>query len=138
MLHQRPSRLNRSEVHHVSYYLDTEGDPEHPYSGGSSVWRAAVRRERLSGLHEQAVADVPIRFEGLPGEYLQVDWGEIRHFPFTQQKPVTRYFLACRLKYSRWTWVMFTDNMRHEALFRGLVACSNALGVCPGCSCSTT
>jgi hypothetical protein len=51
----------------------------------------------LSLAHEQAVADVPIRFEGLPGEYLQVDWGEIRHFPFTQQQPVTRYFLACRL-----------------------------------------
>ena len=65
-------------------------DAEHPYRGSSSVWRAAVRRERLSLLHEQAVADVPIRFEGLPGEYLQVDWGEIRHFPFTQQKPVTR------------------------------------------------
>jgi transposase len=32
-------------------------DPDHPYVGGSSVWRAAVRRERLSGLHEQAVAD---------------------------------------------------------------------------------
>ena len=72
-------------------------DADHPYVGGSSVWRAAVRRERLSRLHEQAVTDVPIRFEGLPGEYLQVDWGEIRHFPFTQQKPVTRYFLACRL-----------------------------------------
>ena len=62
-------------------------DPDHPYGGCGSVWRAAVRRERLSGLHEQAVADVPIRFEGLPGEYLQVDWGEIRHFPFTQQTP---------------------------------------------------
>src|SRR6266536_5797898 len=74
--------------------------PEHPYGGCGSVWRAAVRRERLSLLHEQAVADVPIRFEGLPGEYLQVDWGEIRHFPFTQQQPVTRYFLACRLKYT--------------------------------------
>ena len=73
-------------------------DPEHPYGGCGSVWRAAVRRERLSVLHEQAVADVPIRFEGLPGEYLQVDWGEIRHFPFTQQTPVTRYFLACRLE----------------------------------------
>jgi transposase len=72
-------------------------DREHPYRGGSSVWRAAVRRERLNGLHAEAVANVPIRFEGLPGEYLQVDWGEIRHFPFTQQKPVTRYFLACRL-----------------------------------------
>jgi len=106
-------------------------DAEHPYRGGSSVWRAAVRRERLSLLHEQAVADVPIRFEGLPGEYLQVDWGEIRHFPFTQQQPVTRYFLACRLKYSRWTWVIFTDNMRQETLFRGLVACFNALGFVP-------
>jgi hypothetical protein len=95
------------------------------------VWRAAVRRERLSLLHEQAVADVPIRFEGLPGEYLQVDWGEIRHFPFTQQTPVTRYFLACRLKYSRWTWVIFTDNMRQETLFRGLVACFNMLGFVP-------
>src|SRR5712692_2568791 len=94
-------------------------DAEHPYRGGSSVWRAAVRRERLNGLHEQAVADVPIRFEGLPGEYLQVDWGEIRHF------------LACRLKYSRWTWVIFTDNMRQETLFRGLVACFNALGFVP-------
>ncbi len=106
-------------------------DPDRPYVGGSSVWRAAVRRERLNGLHEQAVADVPIRFEGLPGEYLQVDWGEIRHFPFTQQQPVTRYFLACRLKYSRWTWVIFTDNMRQETLFRGLVACFNALGFVP-------
>jgi transposase len=106
-------------------------DPDHPYGGGSSVWRAAVRRERLSQQHEQAVADVPIRFEGLPGEYLQVDWGEIRHFPFTQQASVTRYFLACRLKYSRWTWVMFTNEMRQETLFRGLMACFNVLGFVP-------
>ncbi len=106
-------------------------DPEHPYQGCASVWRAAVRRERLVLEHEQAVADVPIRFEGLPGEYLQVDWGEIRHFPFTQQPPVTRYFLACRLKYSRWTWVLFTNEMRQETLFRGLVACFCALGFVP-------
>src|SRR5438105_1148628 len=106
-------------------------DPDHPYGGCGSVWRAAVRRERLSLQHEQAVADVPIRFEGLPGEYLQVDWGEIRHFPFSHQTPVTRYFLACRLKYSRWTWVVFTDNMRQETLFRGLVACFNVLGFVP-------
>ena len=44
---------------------------------------------------------------------------------------MTRYFLACRLKYSRWTWVIFTDNMRQETLFRGLVACFNALGFVP-------
>jgi transposase len=106
-------------------------DPDQPYPGGHSVWRAYVRRVRLELAHEQAVADVPIRFEGLPGEYLQVDWGEIRHFPFTHQHPATRYFLACRLKYSRWVWVRFTDNMRQETLFRGLVDCFVALGWVP-------
>jgi transposase len=106
-------------------------DPERPYPGGHSVWRAYVRRVRAELAHEQAVADVPIRFEGLPGEYLQVDWGEIRRFPFTQQAPATRYFLACRLKYSRWVWVRFTDTMRQETLFRGLVDCLVALGWVP-------
>jgi hypothetical protein len=81
------------------------------------------------------VAAVPVRFEGLPAEYLQVDWGEIRDFPFTQYAPVTpratRYFLACRLKYSRWTWVRFTTDMRQETLFRGLVDCFVTLGWVP-------
>ncbi|MBV9596576.1 MAG: hypothetical protein JOZ87_06900 [Chloroflexi bacterium] len=95
------------------------------------MWRAAVRQERLVLEHEQAVADVPIRFEGLPGEYLQVDWGEIRHFPFTRQSEGGRYFLACRLKYSRWVWVRFTTDMRQETLFRRLVDCFNALGFVP-------
>jgi len=106
-------------------------DAEQPFGGCDSVWRAAVRQERLVLEHEQAVADVPIRFEGLPGEYLQVDWGEIRHFPFTQQSEGRRYFLACRLKYSRWVWVRFTTDMRQETLFRGLVDCFNALGFVP-------
>ncbi len=106
-------------------------DSEHPYPGGHSVWRAYVRRVRAELAHAQAVADVPIRFEGLPGEYLQVDWGEIRRFPFTQRAPATRYFLACRLKYSRWVWVRFTDTMRQETLFRGLVDCLVALGWVP-------
>jgi hypothetical protein len=48
-------------------------DPGQPYRGCGSVWRAAVRRERLEVLHEQAVDNLPIRFEGLSGEYLQVD-----------------------------------------------------------------
>src|SRR5215211_2874541 len=75
-------------------------DPAQPYRGGRSVFSEAVRRIRLG--RAQARADVPVRFEGLPGEYLQVDWGEVRQFPFAQQAPATRYFLACRLKYSRW------------------------------------
>ena len=107
------------------------GDPEHPYRGGHSVFRAAVREERLTQAHDRAVLDVPVRFEGLPAEYLQVDWGEIRAFSFTCQEPATRYFLACRLKYSRWTWVRFTADMRQETLFRGLVDGFVTLGWVP-------
>ena len=106
-------------------------DPARPYPGGQSVFRGYVRRMRLEQQQQQATSDVPIRFEGLPAEYLQVDWGEVRQFPFTRQAPATRYFLACRLKYSRWSWIWFTADMRQETLFRGLVACLAALGWVP-------
>ncbi len=106
-------------------------DPERPYPGSHTVFRAAVQQARREQAQATAVADVPVRFEGLPAEYLQVDWGEVRAFPFTQQPPATRYFLACRLKYSRWTWVRFTTEMRQETLFRGLVDCLCALGWVP-------
>lgn len=107
------------------------GDGERPYQGSRSQFGEMVRRRRDARAQDQAVADVPIRFEGLPGEYLQVDWGEVRQFPFTQRAPGTRYFLACRLKYSRWSWVRFTTDMRQETLFRGLVDCLCALGWVP-------
>jgi hypothetical protein len=80
---------------------------------------------------ERTQADVPVRFEGLPGEYLQVDWGEIRRFPFRTQPPVTRYFLACRLKHSRWSWARWTSDMRQDTLLRGLIACFCILGWVP-------
>ena len=104
-------------------------DLEHPYSGGRSVFNDMVRRIRLE--RDRLSADVPLRFEGLPAEYLQVDWGEVRHFPFSQQQPATRYFLACRLKYSRWSWIRFTSDMRQETLLRGLVDCFLELGWVP-------
>ena len=101
-------------------------DPDHAYVGGRSVFSDYVRRVRLE--QERVLADVPVRFEGLPGEYLQIDWGEVRHFPFTQQKPATRYFLACRLKHSRWTFVRWTTRMDQETLIRLLVDCFLVLG----------
>ena len=106
-------------------------EAERPYTGGRSQFGEMVRRVRHDRDQQQAAADVPIRFEGLPAEYRQVDWGEIRRFPFTQQRPTTRYFLACRLKYSRWTWVRWTTDMRQETLFRGVVDCFCALGWVP-------
>jgi transposase len=106
-------------------------DPAQPYTGSRSQCGEIVRQMRQAHHHHQAVSDVPIRFEGLPAEYVQVDWGEIRRFPFTQQPRATRYFLAARLKYSRWTWVRWTTDMRQETLFRGLVDCVCALGWVP-------
>ncbi len=107
------------------------GDPEMPYTGSRSHFGEYVRRVRQEQQQQQAASDVPIRFEGLPGEYLQVDWGEVRRFPFTQLPAQTRYFLACRLKYSRWSWVRWTTDMRQETLFRGLIDCFLALGWVP-------
>jgi transposase len=104
-------------------------DPERPYAGSRPVFGDHVRRIRLE--LERAEADVAVRFEGLPAEYLQVDWGEVARFPFTRQAAGKRYFLACRLKHSRWAWVRFTRDMRQETLFRGLVDCFLALGFVP-------
>ncbi len=106
-------------------------ESEQPYTGSRSQFGEMVRRIRQERDQELAAREVPIRFEGLPGEYLQVDWGEIRRFPFTQQSPVTRYFLACRLKYSRWSWAIWTHDMRQETLVRGLIDCFLALGFVP-------
>lgn len=106
-------------------------DREQPYGGGHSVFRVAVQQERLRQHQEQAIVDVPVRFEGLPGEYLQVDWGEVARFPFRTARHPTRYFLACRLKYSRWMFVRWTTDMRQETLLRGLVDCFVTLGWVP-------
>jgi transposase len=100
-----------------------------PFRGGRSTFSDRVRQIRAE-LRRQQV-DVPVRFEGLPGEYLQVDWGEIHRFPFTRQQRATRYFLCCRLKYSRWTWLRWTQDMRQETLLRGLIECFCALGWVP-------
>lgn len=104
-------------------------DPDHPFAGGRSTFSDRVRQIRAQ--IERENADVVIRFEGLPGEYLQVDWGEIRRFPFSRQEPATRYFLCCRLKYSRWSWLRWTEDMRQETLIRGLVDCFCAMEFVP-------
>ena len=104
-------------------------DAVQPFLGGRSTFSDRVRQIRAE--LAKAQTDVPMRFEGLPGEYLQVDWGEVRRFPFTRQPPSTRYVLCCRLKYSRWSWMTWTSDMRQETLIRGLVDCFLALRFVP-------
>jgi transposase len=64
---------------------------------------------------------------------LQIDWGEVRRFPFARAElsGKTRYFFAARLKFSRWMWVRFTSEMREETLLRCLMAVFVALGGVP-------
>jgi hypothetical protein len=68
------------------------------YRGGRTVCDDLVRRVRRELAPRQAARDVPLRCAGVPAQYRQVDWGEVRRVPFTQQAPATRYFLAGRLK----------------------------------------
>jgi transposase len=97
--------------------------PEHPYQGGDTAFYDYVQPLRQARTLQTAA--VAVRYEGLPGELLQIDWGEVRRFPFT--KPAlanqTRYFFAARLKYSRWMFVRFTQEMREETLLRCIIAC---------------
>lgn len=105
--------------------------PDHPYTGSSAAFYDYVRP--LKRARAQTPSAIPIRFNGLPGELLQIDWGEVRRFPFTHPDlgHQTRYFFAARLKDSRWMWVRFTTDMREETLLRCLIAVFVALGGVP-------
>jgi hypothetical protein len=55
--------------------LVREGDP--PYTASRSAFYARVLQIRDEVRRRQV--DAVVRFEGLPGEFLQVPWGEVRH-----------------------------------------------------------
>jgi len=87
-----------------------------------------VRRAR-----KQTPRDLAVRFEGVPGEFLQIDWGEVRDMAATSPELAgqTRYFFAARLKYSRFMYVSFHSDMREETLLRCLIAAFQAIGGVP-------
>lgn len=101
-------------------------DPTAPYAGGVSTFYRYVARLRAEG----AAADSPIiRFEGLPGEYVQWDWGEAR-VPLGGAL-VKRVFLAGRLKYSRLSGVRWRTQMDLETLCRAMLEIVEAWGGIP-------
>jgi len=77
-------------------------DHDHSYTGSETAFYDYVRKMRRA--RNQTPRNVALRFEGVPGEYLQIDWGEVRDFPFSKvgMENQTRYFFAARLKYSRY------------------------------------
>ncbi len=94
------------------------------YTGAKSALYELVRELR---------PDTPrpvVRFEGLPGEFSQHDFGQVdvRYLDGSMERV---HFFASRLKYSRWTQVKLVDDERVETLVRALVEHYAAWGGVP-------
>jgi transposase len=84
------------------------------YDGGKSALYALV-----AGLRPKPARPV-VRFEGLPGEFSQHDFGHV-DVRFIDGAVKRVHFFASRLKYSRWVEVTIVENERVETLLRTLV-----------------
>jgi transposase len=71
-----------------------------------------------------------VRFEGLPGEFSQHDFGQV-DVTFVDGRNKRVRFFASRLKYSRFVAVDLVDNERVETLVRGLARHFVAFGGLP-------
>lgn len=94
------------------------------YDGAKSALYGLVAELRMRATSPM------VRFEGLPGEFSQHDFGEVdvRYLDGTTER--IRFF-ASRLKYSRWSEVRLVPNERVEALVRALLSSFEAWGGVP-------
>src|SRR5437867_3637604 len=71
-----------------------------------------------------------VRFEGLPGEFTQHDFGQV-DVRFLEGTTKRIHFFASRLKYSRWAEVTIVPDEQTETLVRTLVDHFAAIGGIP-------
>jgi transposase len=95
------------------------------YSGGKSVLY-----ELIAAIRPRELTQPLVRFEGLPGEFSQHDFGEV-DVEFGDGTARRVHFFASRLKYSRWAQVSLVDDERVERLVRALVDHFAAMGGVP-------
>ena len=74
--------------------------------------------------------DLMVRFEGVPGEFAQFDFGHV-DIRLPEERTKRIHFAAYRLKYSRWVGVVVVPNERAEALIRALLLCFERSGGVP-------
>ena len=122
---QRPGRPSKVEGHRafVAAVLAKEPDlatlevlhraRQVGYEGGKSALYELVRELRPTRTMPM------VRFEGLPGEFSQHDFGvvDVRYVGGGEER-IT--FFASRLKHSRWAAVQITVDQRVESLVRAL------------------
>lgn len=84
------------------------------YAGGKSALYELVKE-----LRPERPRPV-VRFEGLPGEFSQHDFGQV-DVTYLDGRIERVHFFASRLKYSRWVQVSLVANEQVEALVRAMV-----------------
>ncbi|MGD9765963.1 MAG: IS21 family transposase [Candidatus Binatia bacterium] len=97
------------------------------YAGGKSALY-----ELIAALRPAGVA-VEMRFEGLPGEFSQHDFGQV-DVAFTDGSRRRVHFFASRLKWSRWAEVTVVPDQTAETLIRTLADHFVAMGGVPLCA----
>ena len=97
------------------------------YEGGKSALY-----ELIAELRPHATR-VMMRFEGLPGEFSQHDFGEVRVSYLDGTREVVRFF-GSRLKWSRWAAVDLVPNQVAEPLVRTLADHFVGFGGVPLCA----
>jgi transposase len=95
------------------------------YAGGKSAVYELVKAVR------PAKASSPeVRFEGVPGEFSQHDFGSV-NVTYADGSRETVHFFASRLKYSRWTHVVTVPDEKVEPLMRALLQAFESFGGVP-------
>jgi transposase len=94
------------------------------YAGHKSAFYALV-----AGLRPPRAVPV-VRFEGLPGEFSQHDFGHV-DVTFVDGRRKRVHFFASRLKYSRFVAVSLVDNEKVETIVRNLARHFVAFGGLP-------
>jgi transposase len=95
------------------------------FTGGRSQMAELVKKLRPAPRQEPVV-----RFDGLPGEYAQFDFGECEVEFIATGKQVVQFF-AGRLKFSRFMHVNLVPNQQAETLVRSLLMALVAFGGSP-------
>lgn len=95
------------------------------YTGGKS----AVY-ERVKALRPPKSDSPEVRFEGVPGEFSQHDFGSVS-VTYADGACEKVHFFASRLKYSRWTHVVTVPNEKVEPLIRALLSAFESFGGVP-------
>ena len=95
------------------------------YTGGKSAVYELVRSVR-----PRKGQGPEVRFEGVPGEFSQHDFGSV-NVTYADRTSEKIHFFASRLKYSRWTHVAIVPDEKVESLIRALLKAFESFGGVP-------